>query len=207
MTTISQNQIHSDLKNLPLSPDLSSSPEGLTQAEAQERLAHYGYNELPETKTNPYLKFLSYFWGPIPWMIEVAAILSALVRHWADFGIILALLVVNAIVGFWEEYQAGNTIAALKKQMALQARVKRDGAWKSLPARELVPGDLIRIRIGDIIPADVQITITRDYGHTAAEKSNELLFHMAIAIFGVSALIAWMLGLRWPSSPSGPGCS
>jgi H+-transporting ATPase len=157
MTTISQNQIHSDLKNLPLSPDLSSSPEGLTQAEAQERLAHYGYNELPETKTNPYLKFLSYFWGPIPWMIEVAAILSALVRHWADFGIILALLVVNAIVGFWEEYQAGNTIAALKKQMALQARVKRDGAWKSLPARELVPGDLIRIRIGDIIPADVQL--------------------------------------------------
>jgi len=157
MMTISQKQIRSDLKNLPLTPDLSSSPEGLTQVEAQERLAHYGYNELPEPKTNPYLKFLSYFWGPIPWMIEVAAILSAIVRHWADFGIILALLVVNAIVGFWEEYQAGNTIAALKKQMALQARVKRDGAWKSLPARELVPGDLIRLRIGDIIPADVQL--------------------------------------------------
>jgi len=137
--------------------DIHTPQEGLRQSEAQARLTKYGYNELAEVKTNPYLKFLSYFWGPIPWMIEVAAILSALVRHWADFGIILALLVVNAIVGFWEEYQAGNTIAALKKQMALQARVKRDGAWKSLPARELVPGDLIRLRIGDIIPADTKL--------------------------------------------------
>ncbi|MFN2236040.1 MAG: cation-transporting P-type ATPase, partial [Anaerolineales bacterium] len=86
--------------------DINSSQQGLSQLEAQTRLAKYGYNELAEVKTNPYLKFLSYFWGPIPWMIEVAAILSVIVRHWDDFGIILMLLVVNAIVGFWEEYQA-----------------------------------------------------------------------------------------------------
>jgi H+-transporting ATPase len=140
-----------------LQAKLGASPNGLSQAEAQRRLSQYGYNELPEEKANPILKFLSYFWGPIPWMIEVAAILSILVRHWEDFGIILALLVVNAIVGFWEEYQAGNTIAALKAKLALQARVKRDGAWKSVPARELVPGDVIRLRIGDIIPADARL--------------------------------------------------
>jgi H+-transporting ATPase len=136
---------------------LGSSPNGLSNNEATKRLEQYGYNELAEEKENPYLKFLSYFWGPIPWMIEAAAILSAVVRHWPDFGIILALLLVNAVVGFWEEYQAGNTIEALKAKLALQARVMRDGKWTPIPARELVPGDLIRLRIGDIIPADARL--------------------------------------------------
>jgi H+-transporting ATPase len=137
--------------------ELSATPNGLSQAEAQRRLAQYGYNELPEEKTSPILKLLSYFWGPIPWMIEVAAILSAIVRHWEDFGIILALLVVNAGVGFWEEYQAGNTIAALRQKLAVMARVRRDGRWVSAPARELVPGDVIRVRLGDIVPADARL--------------------------------------------------
>jgi H+-transporting ATPase len=136
---------------------LSASEEGLSSSEAEKRLQQYGYNELPEEKANPFLKFLSYFWGPIPWMIEVAAVLSAFVRHWEDFLIILILLVVNAVVGFWEEYHAGNTIAALKTKLALQAKVKRDHSWVSLPARMLVPGDLIRLRIGDIVPADAKL--------------------------------------------------
>ena len=136
---------------------LQAPATGLTQTEAKGRLAQYGFNELPEEKVNPILKFLSYFWGPIPWMIEVAAILSAVVHHWEDFGIILALLLMNAGVGFWEEFQAGNAIAALKATLALQARVKRDGTWTTIPARELVPGDLMRIRIGDIIPADARL--------------------------------------------------
>ncbi len=130
---------------------------GLSQAEAKSRLAQYGFNELPEKRVNPLLKFLSYFWGPIAWMIEAAAILSAIVKHWEDFAIIMLLLVGNAVVGFWEEYQAGNAIAALKAQLALEARVKRDGAWTTVPARELVPGDLIRLRLGDIIPADARL--------------------------------------------------
>jgi len=75
---------------------LHASGDGLTAAEAQARLTQYGYNELPEEKTNPFLKFLSYFWGPIPWMIEIAAILSGVVRHWEDFAIILVLLLMNA---------------------------------------------------------------------------------------------------------------
>ncbi len=128
--------------------------DGLTQAEALKRLAHYGPNEIEEKKTNPFLKLLTYFWGPIPWMIEAAALLSALVRDWTEFVIIAVLLITNAGVGFWEEYQAGNAIAALKAQLALRARVRRDASWRTVPARELVPGDLIRVRIGDIVPAD-----------------------------------------------------
>ena len=131
--------------------------EGLVQSEVEAYRKKYGYNELPEKKQNPILKFLSYLWGPIPWMIEIAAILSAAVQHWEDFAVIFVLLVVNAVVGFWEEYQAGNTIAALKKKLALVAKVKRDGQWETIPARELVPGDLIRLRLGDIIPADAKI--------------------------------------------------
>jgi H+-transporting ATPase len=149
-----------DLKSLSLEEveqKLGSSPEGLSQAEAQKRLAQYGPNEIEEKKTNPFLKFLTYFWGPIPWMIEAAVILSAVARHWPDFGIILVLLLANAVVGFWEEHQAGNAIAALKAKLAIKARVKRDGKWISPEARELVPGDVIRVRLGDIVPADARL--------------------------------------------------
>ncbi len=149
-----------DLKTLPLpevEKKLQSSPDGLTQAEAVKRLAQYGPNEIEEKKTNLFLKFLTYFWGPIPWMIEIAVILSGVVRHWPDFFIILVLLVSNAVVGFWEERAAGNAIEALKAKLAIKARVKRDGKWLNPPARELVPGDVIRMRLGDIVPADARL--------------------------------------------------
>jgi H+-transporting ATPase len=149
-----------DLKSLPiaeLQAKLGSSPDGLSQAEAQKRLAQYGPNEIEEKKINPFLKFLTYFWGPIPWMIEGAVVLSAIVQHWPDFFIILVLLVANAVVGFWEEYQAGNAIAALKAQLAIKARVRRDGKWTTLESRGLVPGDVIRVRLGDIVPADARL--------------------------------------------------
>ena len=156
-----------DLKSLPM-PDvekkLGFSPDGLSQAEAQKRLAQYGPNEIEEKKTNPFLKFLSYFWGPIPWMIEVAVILSGVVGHWPDFFIILVLLVANAVVGFWEEREAGNAIAALKAKLAINARVKRDGKLITPAARELVPGDVIRVRLGDIVPADARLLDRRPGG-------------------------------------------
>jgi H+-transporting ATPase len=136
---------------------LDSRPQGLTTDEAERRLAQYGPNALEEKKVNPILKFLSYFWGPIPWMIEVAAALSALVKHWVDLIIILVLLVFNAVVGFWQEYQASNAVEALKKQLALKARAKRDGKWQEVDAATLVPGDILRLRLGDIIPADVKL--------------------------------------------------
>ena len=149
-----------EITHLPLAQlqqQLGTSSRGLSQSTVQQRLSQYGYNELPEETISPWMQFLAHFWGPIPWMIEIAAILSALVRDWTDLAIILALLVVNALVGFWEEYQAGNAIAALKAQLALKAKVKRDNSWTTIPARELVPGDLIRLRLGDIVPADARL--------------------------------------------------
>jgi H+-transporting ATPase len=149
-----------DFKTLPiaqLTAKLDSSANGLTEAEARARLTRDGPNEIEETKKNPLLKFLTYFWGPIPWMIEAAVVLSAVVQHWLDFGIIFVLLCSNAVVGFWEEHQAGNAIAALKAKLAIKARVKRDGKWVTPPARELVIGDVIRVRLGDIVPADARL--------------------------------------------------
>jgi H+-transporting ATPase len=134
---------------------LGTNPKGLSTAEAKKRLTEYGENAITEKKINPLLKFLSYFWGPIPWMIEIAALLSAIVRHWADFIIIIVLLAFNGLVGFWQEYQAGNAVEALKKKLALKSRALRDGRWQQINAKELVPGDVIRLRLGDIIPADV----------------------------------------------------
>src|ERR1700691_2807806 len=149
-----------DLKSAPmpkLEEELGYSPGGLSQAEAANRLTQYGPNEIADHKTNAVLKFLSYFWGPIPWMIEIAVILSGAVGHWPDFFIILLLLVANGVVGYTEERQAGNAIEGLKAKLAINARVKRDDAWITAPARELVPGDVIRLRLGDIVPADARL--------------------------------------------------
>jgi H+-transporting ATPase len=149
-----------DLKILPLDEvkkRLGWTKDGLTQEEATKRLAKDGPNELIEKKTNKLLKFLSYFYGPIPFMIEAAVILSAVVKHWPDFFIILLLLFSNAVVGFWEENQAADAIAALKAKLAKTARVLRDGKWTTPPARELVSGDVIRLRLGDVVPADARL--------------------------------------------------
>jgi len=137
---------------------LLSSENGLSATEASRRLDSYGPNEITEKRVNPLLKFITYFWGPIPWMIEVAIILSALIQHYEDFFIILALLCLNAVVGFWEENKAANAIELLKQKLAVTARVLRDGSWSELAARQLVPGDIIRVRLGDVVPADVKLT-------------------------------------------------
>jgi H+-transporting ATPase len=156
----SKADVNDDLKSLPLAEveeRLGYSPDGLTQVEAAKRLVQYGPNEIAEKPDNPLLKFLTYFWGPIPWMIEAAVVLSAVLKHWPDFFIILVLLLANAGIGFWEEHQAGKAIAALKAELAIRARVKRDGKWSTPPSRELVPGDVIRLRLGDIVPADARL--------------------------------------------------
>src|SRR5208282_5432768 len=109
MAAARQNAAEAKNSTHPNNTDRSSesTATGLTQAEAKTLLAQYGFNEIAEEKDNPLLKFLSYFWGPIPWMIEAAALLSGVVRHWEDFTIITVLLLGNAVVGFWEEFQAG----------------------------------------------------------------------------------------------------
>ena len=136
---------------------LKTTKKGLTSSEIEKRRSDYGFNELPEKKAHPVLKFLGYFWGPIPWMIEIAAVLSAVIKHWEDLIIISILLLVNAIVGFWQENKADNAIEMLKKKLALKARVLRDGKWDSIPSRELIPGDIVRVRLGDVVPADIKL--------------------------------------------------
>jgi H+-transporting ATPase len=141
-----------------MSKILATGPEGLPQAEAGARLQEYGYNDIPKEEKHPFLKFLGYFWGPIPWMIEIAAIISAIIQHWEDFGIIFLMLIINAVVGFFQERKAENAIALLQQRLARNARVLRDGVWQEIPARGLVPGDIVHIRLGDIVPADVRLT-------------------------------------------------
>ncbi len=107
-------------------------------------------------------RLAGFFWGPIPWMIEIAAILSAAVRHWPDFAIIMVMLLINALVGFWQEFKADNAIEMLKQRLALKARVLRDGVWRDVEARALVPGDVIALKLGGVVPADV-VLLEGDY--------------------------------------------
>lgn len=157
----SMANIHSELEKLPIEDllkKLQVDPQkGLSEQEAQARLSQHGLNQLEEKKKSKWKILASFFWGPIPWMIEVAIILSALLERWPDFFIILALLLINALLGFIQEFQAGNAIAALKEKLALKSHVLRDGSWKEIEAKHLVPGDIILIKIGNIIPADVKL--------------------------------------------------
>ncbi|HEX6294133.1 MAG TPA: plasma-membrane proton-efflux P-type ATPase [Nitrososphaeraceae archaeon] len=136
---------------------LSSSEKGLSSVAAKERLQKYGYNEIQERKVSSVKKFLGYFWSPISWMIEAAAIISAVISHWEDFWIIIVLLLLNAIVAFLQEHKADDAVNLLKQRLAVKTHVMRDGSWIELAARDLVPGDVVRIRLGDIVPADVKL--------------------------------------------------
>ncbi len=136
---------------------LESRAEGLSAEEARERLEKYGPNSLQEEKIPLWRRLLSYFWGPIPWMIEIAAVLSAVNRDWDSFAVIAAMLLINGAIGFWEEKSAADALDALKGQLALKARARRGGQWQEVDAAELVPGDVVRLRLGDVTPADVKL--------------------------------------------------
>ncbi len=146
----------------------TGSSAGLSDQQVTELRRQYGFNDIAEEKKNPFLKFLSYFWGPIPWMIEIAAALSAFINHWEDFAVILFLLIINAVVGFFQERKAENSIELLKQHLALNTRVLRNGTWQVLPVRELVPGDTVHVRLGDIVPADLRLV---RYGYLQLDES------------------------------------
>jgi len=128
---------------------------GLSSDEVATRRARYGPNALTRERTGVLERILRYFWGPIPWMIEAAAGLSLVLGDMSDFAIIVTMLLVNGAVGYWQESKAGNAIALLEKRLAPTARVLRDGSWSSVPAAELVPGDVVSLRLGNVVPADV----------------------------------------------------
>ena len=143
-------------------------PNGLTSQEAAARLARFGENAIAEVRTSWVLRLARFFWGPIPWMIELAAALSAAVEHWADLCVILVMLFVNAGVGFWQEFKADDAITLLRRRLAPRARVCRDGVWQDIEARYLVPGDLVAIRLGAIVPADVTL---KDGAYISVDQS------------------------------------
>jgi H+-transporting ATPase len=130
---------------------------GLSSAEAQQRLAKYGPNALVEEEVSLLRKILGPFTGPIAYMIEAAAIVSAVIGHWTDFAVITGLLFFNAVLEFWQDRKASNAMAALKKGLAPEATVMRDGKWQTVEAATLVPGDIVKIRLGVIVPADLRL--------------------------------------------------
>ncbi len=131
--------------------------EGLTSAEAAELLKRYGPNEVQERHESRWLLFLRKFWAPIPWMLEAAIILTVILGRQADAVIISFLLIFNAVLSYAQENRAGNALALLRERLAVNSRVRRDGQWQMVPARELVPGDLVHVRLGDIVPADLKL--------------------------------------------------
>ncbi|HLN30572.1 MAG TPA: plasma-membrane proton-efflux P-type ATPase [Gemmataceae bacterium] len=137
---------------------LRVSPEtGLTHGEVDTRRKEHGFNEVAEEKGHPVLKFLGKFWGLSAWMLELIMLLSLVLRNYADLAIVGALLVVNAVLGYAQERRAAGVMETLRRRLQVSARVLRDASWQVVPARELVPGDIVRVRPGDIIPADVKL--------------------------------------------------
>ncbi len=141
---------------------LLSSEKGLSEKEAGERIDKYGYNEIPDKKVNPIKKFILKFWGPIPAMLYIVIVMSFFLSKYIDAYIVIGLLFFNGVAGFLEEFKADNTLELLKNKLSVNVNVERDLDWKKIPAKMLVPGDIIRVRLGDIVPADCLI-IESDY--------------------------------------------
>jgi len=154
---------------------LETTEEGLTDQEAQSRVARYGLNEIPEEKQNPVLQYLMFMWNPLSWAMEVAAIISIVFLDYVDFGLIIGLLFLNATLGFWEEYNAGNAIAALKEQLVANASVLRNGQWKSIAAKDLTLGDIVRMKLGEVVSADLKMIKGHSVKIDAAALTGESL--------------------------------
>ena len=128
--------------------------KGLSKAEVDARRKEHGYNEVAENKGHPVLAFLGKFWGISAWMLELIMALSIVLGKYTDLAVVGALLVVNAVLSYTQERRAAGVVEALRRRLQVSARVRRDSSWQVAPSRELVPGDIVRVRSGDIVPAD-----------------------------------------------------
>ena len=136
---------------------LSTSTNGLTENEAQRRINESGYNELSEKRKNPFADFLGRYWGPMPWLLELTMALSYIIGHYLEVGIVFGLLTLNAIIGFHHTRSSLKALELLKKRLAIKAKILRNGEWVVKDAREIVPGDIIQVGLGDLVPADAKI--------------------------------------------------
>jgi H+-transporting ATPase len=155
---------------------LHTNPDtGLSHNEADARLKAHGYNEVAEQRDHPVLRFLGKFWGLSAWMLELIMLLSAVLRKYSDLIVVGALLVVNALLGFMQERRAAGVVQALRRRLQVSARVRRNANWQLISARELVPGDIVRVRPGDIVPADVKLlsgTLSVDQSALTGESTD-----------------------------------
>jgi len=136
---------------------LDTSVDGLTESEAKKRLDKFGYNEVREKRRSPVLDFLSRYWGPMPWLLELAIVLSYFAHHYLEVAIIFGLLTVNVVIGFRHSRSSRRALELLKKRLAITSNVLRNREWIVKDAKEIVPGDIIRVGIGNIVPADAKI--------------------------------------------------
>ena len=135
----------------------TTNTDGLSSAQVEDIRHKVGWNEVAQAKPRRFLAFLSHFWGASAWMIEAIVLLSLLLGHMTDAWISGTLIVLNAVISFWQEQSAEKVVEILQKRLQITCRVHRDGQWKMLPARELVPQDIVRVRMGDIVPADLRV--------------------------------------------------
>ena len=149
---IASASVPDTLATLKVDPD-----KGLTRAEVEDRRKENGYNEVAVQKEHPLLKFLGKFWGMSAWMLELIMVLSAFLHKYSDLALVSALLLINAVLSFVQEQRAAGVVETLRQRLQISSRVLRDANWLVVPARELVPGDIVRVRAGDVIPADVRV--------------------------------------------------
>jgi len=198
-----------DIASLSVSATLSAldvNPEkGLSSAAVVNRLKEYGYNEVVERKDYPVLMFLGKFWGVSAWMLELIMILSLILGKYSDLAVVSALLIVNAVLSFLQERRTAGVVAALRQRLQVSTRVLRAGNWQVCPARELVPGDIVRMRPGDIIPADIKLlsgTLSIDQSALTGESQNidkvqgEVVTSGAIVRYGEGNGVVILTGAR-----------
>jgi len=154
-------------------PSSKYTPHGLTSQQAKQLLAQFGPNTIPEKKTSPLLSVLKKFWGPIPWMLEASLVIEIILKNRVQAIVIALLMIMNAVISVIQEHRSQKSLELLKAKLSITARALRDGKWQVIPAQELVPGDLIHLRMGDFTPADVHLVqgnITVDQSSLTGES-------------------------------------
>jgi len=208
-TSVTERKENTDLQEMKTEEVLKSLRSdlnvGLKEAEVESRLKQYGYNEVAEKKINPVFRFAKKFWGLTTWMLEVIIILSWILQRFADLYIVTALLFLNSVLGFAEEQKASSAVEALKRRLQVNARVLRDSAWKVVPAKGLVPGDIVRVRSGDFVPADIKI-ITGELGVDQSaltgesmeveKRSDDMLFSGSVVKRGEANGVVTLTGTK-----------
>ena len=169
---------------------LETSEGGISSEEAASRAARYGLNEIPESKRNPFLNFIKRYWGPMPWLLEFAIVLTIVLQHYVESIIILLLLTINAVIGYLQSQNSQKAVEILKSKLKINAKVLRDGKWVLLTATEIVPGDIITAKLGDLLPADVVI-ISGDISADESALTGESMpanLHQADIVYSSSVI-------------------